>query len=633
MNGHSRITTLFATAFCLSCAATTTASITGQQFPEDESVSITRGTVDSSSRLQRRMKKHKSVSNERERSNKKEKSVANETERWKKPSGHEKRMVYCGTPNKCNSLGGNAVVADMNDRHAVRCCSEDANLDWRLRCNRDPTVYGESNIGGTCHGEATFKGAMDICTSAGGRLCTSEEMMDSCTHGTGCGFNRKLTWGCTADQDACTNAAECCGGYCNVRNGASEGVCSDESAPTWKASPNTLSKQIICGYQGWFSFPGDGAPTNRWKHWFKNPGDPDAPKIEELSIDSFPTTDEYDDEDLIETGIPMKDGSYAKFYSSVKPRVVMKHFEWMATYGITGVFHMRFMESLHLPNNREWKTMVLRNVRSAAQATGRAFAVSYNIAGQTLDNDVLDDLKADWIRLVDEEQITQSGRYIRQDGKPVLRIFGIGFESVKVTDTNRLADLIDWFQNRAEPKYRVFLIGGVPSAWRDLDNDSREEPEWKGIYDSLDGIHPWHVGRWQDIKGFDNYYNSKISLDADYCNGKRILYMPTMWPGFSWHNLKDNSPVNQIPRLGGNFMWRQAYKYVADSNIKTIWMAQFDEVDEGTAIMKVAATEDDLPTEGNWLTHDVGGHSLPSDWYLRLCGEAQKMLDGETRLR
>ena len=80
-------------------------------------------------------------------------------------------------------------------------------------------------------------------------------------------------------------------------------------------------------------------------------------------------------------------------------------------------------------------------------------------------------------------------------------------------------------------------------------------------------------------------------------------------------------------------MWRQAYKYVADSNIKTIWMAQFDEVDEGTAIMKVAATEDDLPTEGNWLTHDVGGHSLPSDWYLRLCGEAQKMLDGETRLR
>jgi len=401
-------------------------------------------------------------------------------------------------------------------------------------------------------------------------------------------------------------------------------------------APNTLTNQIICGYQGWFAFPGDGAPINRWKHWFSNPANVSAPVVdEELSVDLYPAVDEYDNEDLIETRIPMKDGSYAKFYSSVKPKVVLKHFEWMETYGITGVFHMRFMESLNIVKNREWKTMVLRNVKNAAQATGRAFAVSYNIAGRTLNNNVLDDLKADWIRLVDEEKITQSDRYIHQEGLPVLRIYGIGFKAVNVDDTDRMADLIEWFQYTADEKYRVFLVGGVPSGWRKRISDSREDPAWENIYDSLDGIQPWHVGRWSTITEFDNYHSNTISPDAEHCNDKGILYMPTMWPGFSWHNLKRKSrdaSVNQIPRLGGNFMWRQAYRFVADSNINTIWMAQFDEVDEGTAIYKVAATRDDLPAEGNWLALDADGQSLPSDWYLRLCGEAQKMLEGKIRL-
>ena len=63
----------------------------------------------------------------------------------------------------------------------------------------------------------------------------------------------------------------------------------------------------------------------------------------------------------------LNDGSSAKFYSNAKPKVVLKHFEWMKTYGLTGVFHHRFIESIHLTNNREWKTGVLRNVKAAAE--------------------------------------------------------------------------------------------------------------------------------------------------------------------------------------------------------------------------------------------------------------------------
>ncbi len=53
--------------------------------------------------------------------------------------------------------------------------------------------------------------------------------------------------------------------------------------------------------------------------------------------------DEQNNENLIENGIPMKNSSHAKFYSVAKPKVILKHFEWMETYGITGVFHMRVM--------------------------------------------------------------------------------------------------------------------------------------------------------------------------------------------------------------------------------------------------------------------------------------------------
>ena len=219
----------------------------------------------------------------------------------------------------------------------------------------------------------------------------------------------------------------------------------------------------------------------------------------------------------------------------------------MKTYGISGVMHMRFMESIHLVNNREWKTGVLRNVKDAAEQTGRVFAVAYNIAGNTLDCNALDDLKNDWKRLVDEEKITQSYRYLHHDGKPVLRIYGIGFASVPASDCPiKMQNLINWFQgkpdsggNTSATRYQTYVIGGVPSRWNELIGDSRTATVWKSIYDSLDGIHPWLVGRWTTITNFNNYYNNVISRDASYCASKGILYMPTMWPGFSWHNLKN----------------------------------------------------------------------------------------------
>ena len=99
---------------------------------------------------------------------------------------------------------------------------------------------------------------------------------------------------------------------------------------------------------------------------------------------------------------------------------------------------------------------------------------------------------------------------------------------MNVSDTVKMAKLIEWFKSEADSKYRVFLIGGIPSQWRDLTGDSREAVAWRGIYESLDGIHPWHVGRWGSIVGFESYYRNMIAKDAELCSELGILYMPTM---------------------------------------------------------------------------------------------------------
>ncbi len=95
--------------------------------------------------------------------------------------------------------------------------------------------------------------------------------------------------------------------------------------------------------------------------------------------------------------------------------------------------------------------------------------------------------------------------------------------------------------------------------------------------------------------------------------------MPVIFPGFSWHNLSPRSPENQIPRLKGEFLWRQAANARA-AGARMLKIAMFDEVNEGTAMFKAAPRRVDAPDQGYWLTLDADSGSLPSDWYLRLAG-------------
>jgi hypothetical protein len=64
--------------------------------------------------------------------------------------------------------------------------------------------------------------------------------------------------------------------------------------------------------------------------------------------------------------------------------------------------------------------------------------------------------------------------------------------------------------------------------------------------------------------------------------------------------------------------------------------AMFDEVDEGTAMYKLAATVNDVPHQAPagfvYLdmpdSYSSNGYSLPSDWYLELANCGAKALHG-----
>src|SRR5260370_6490474 len=162
-------------------------------------------------------------------------------------------------------------------------------------------------------------------------------------------------------------------------------------------------------------------------------------------------------------------------------------------------------------------------------------------------------------------------------------------------------------------------MGGAPARWGTLHGDSRKEAAWAGVYAAMDVVQPGNVGRYGTLEAVDRWKEDVLVPDVKVADKNRQIYMPVIFPGFSWSNLKRNARENQIPRLRGEFLWRQAYN-AKMAGAKVLKIAMFDEVDEGTAILKVVSHRKEAPEQGFWLTLDTDGADLPSDWYLRLAG-------------
>ena len=386
--------------------------------------------------------------------------------------------------------------------------------------------------------------------------------------------------------------------------------------------PKTLDKKVLLGYQGWFNCAGDGAPENNWRSWARG-----VPAAETLTIDMYPDLREFDKDELCAVPGMTLGGKPAYLFSAWNPKTVARHFRWMKEYRLDGVLVQRFVTNI--PRKRASGDVVLKNVLAGAAATGRVIAIEYDVTGSKLDTFV-ELMKEDWKYLVDELKVTTHPGYLHHNGKPVLSIWGPGLQEDRHVphDPAVAKEMIEWFRSGAPSKYQVTYMGGTPSRWRTLTNDARPDAGWSEVYQKMDVVQPWAVGRYRDLAGVDKWKNDMVVPDLALAAKNKQIYMPVVFPGFSWHNLKRETEGNRIPRLRGEFLWRQAYN-ARVSGATVLKIAMFDEVNEGTAVFKTAARRQDAPDQGYWLTLDADGAALPSDWYLRLAGEITRMFHGE----
>lgn len=379
-----------------------------------------------------------------------------------------------------------------------------------------------------------------------------------------------------------------------------------------------MEGKVFTGYQGWFApfRKEDGA---RWVH-YGNRG-----KFEPgfASVEMWPDIRDLDADEKVDTGFKNPDGSAAQVFDSQNPKTVNRHFALMREYGIDGAFLQRFAGPVGSERQRPALDRVLANVRAASSTNKVEWGLMYDLSGVE-GKDIFPIVSEDWKRLDGGERgIRSDPHYIHHRGKPVVVLWGIGFNDNRPAPGEYLS-LVQFLKN--DPVYGGnTVIVGVPFYWRTGRNDAVKDPDLEKVILAADVIAPWPVGRYADPNGAKSLARSERAPDAEWAKAHGVDYLPGIFPGFSWSNLmstrRQPGKFNQIPRLGGQFLWTQGVT-ARQAGAKMLYVAMFDEIDEGTAIFKVS----NQPPVGDtrFLTYE----GLPSDHYLWLTGEIGRMLRG-----
>ena len=393
-----------------------------------------------------------------------------------------------------------------------------------------------------------------------------------------------------------------------------EVVMSDPATKTTESMSRVRFKSIrnlvMAGYQGWFNTPEDGAGLG-WKHFEKEkefkPG--------KCTIDLWPDVSEY--EKTYETAFKLPDETPAKVFSSYDASTTDLHFKWMKQYGIDGVFMQRFVVSIRNQKGKDNYNKILNNAVLSAEKYDRAICLMYDLSGMEAGEE--DILIRDWKELCEKYKLVSrnNNHYVYHHGKPLVAVWGIGFNDRRKYGYEQVKKIIDFLKSEG-----CSILVGVPTHWRTLTIDAVFDTRLLELVKQADIVHPWLVGR------FDNHtyepYRKSIEEDIKWCKANGKDYMPVLFPGFSWHNMKKDAPQNMIPRLGGRFFWKQV-KGAVDAGAESLYLAMFDEIDEGTAFFKCTNTP---PVgESSFITYE----GEAPDHYLWLAGEAAKYLRGELR--
>jgi len=272
---------------------------------------------------------------------------------------------------------------------------------------------------------------------------------------------------------------------------------SSTTATPVASPPGDVVGKITVGYQGWFAAPGDGSPINVWWHWSQNNSQPPSPT--NTTIYSWPDMREYTTS--FQTAYQnLGNGQPAKLFSSYTQQTVDTHFRWMQEHGCDTAALQRFN-----PTGGEGPTRdaMAAKVRQAAEQFGRKFYIMYDATAWT---NMQPEMKADWTNKM--KAYTASPAYAKQNGKPVVCIWGFGFnEANKAWPASVCLDVVNWFKGQG-----CYVIGGVPTHWRPGNEDSRAG--YLDVYHAFNMISPWMVGRISDVAGADHYRTADRSVST-----------------------------------------------------------------------------------------------------------------------
>ncbi len=382
---------------------------------------------------------------------------------------------------------------------------------------------------------------------------------------------------------------------------------------------STLAGKVMCGYQGWFNAEGDGADRG-YTHWSRGGVRP-GPRT--IRVDLWPDVSELGPDERFPTDLFHPDGTRAEVFSSFRRATVVRHFRWMEEHGIDGVFVQRFVQPLGRPAALAHADAVLDHCREGARRHGRAYALMYDLSG--LPAGSADRVIADWRTVLRDTRLTADPAYLRHRGKPLLALWGCGFG-----DDKPRPSLDDWrkilaFLKTDPAAGGVAVMLGVPSFWREQRRDALADPQLHDLLRQADVLSPWTPGRYRSPAEAARHAAEVWQPDVAWCRARGIDYLPVAFPGFSWHNLKPEAPLDAIPRLGGRFFWSQVVA-AKRAGAGMLYVAMFDEVDEGTAIFKATNTP---PVGPGGETRFITYEGLPADHYLRLTGLAGRLFRGE----
>lgn len=365
---------------------------------------------------------------------------------------------------------------------------------------------------------------------------------------------------------------------------------------------------VMAGYQGWFNAPDDGAGRG-WYHYKGSKGF----RPGSASVDMWPDVSEY--AKTYPTEFRMDDGSPAHVFSSHDESTVDTHFGWMKKYGLDGVFMQRFIGEISSRSGKTHFNHVLASAMKAAAKYDRAICIMYDLSGMRPGGeDII-------LRDIDELDTTYHfaarkacPTYLHHNGRPLVAVWGVGFNDGRRYGLKEARAIVDGLKSKG---YSVLL--GVPTYWREMRTDTDPDPEFHRLIKDCDIIMPWFVGRY-DERSYDNF-SGHIASDKAWCEANGVDYVPLVFPGFSWANMKGEGSLF-IPRNRGSFFWKQL-RTVTSLGCDMIYVAMFDEIDEGTAIFKVSES---VPVEADGSRFIPLDQGIGSDYYLRLVGEASRAI-------